>query len=123
MSEVRPVALGWQHPRDPATGHDMPLHSRRDLRHALEWNAECRAEGGRDDELIAINPADYMPEIPEGTQVGYALYETVSEGTPASPVFPSLAELADWCAANWDDGRFTREEWLDGFDERLMADG
>ena len=99
----------------------MPLHSRRDLRLALGWNAECRAEGGRDDEMITIDPADYMPPVPEGAPAGYVLYETVSEGTPASPVFPSLQELADWCAANWDDGRFTRGEWLDGFDGRLMA--
>jgi hypothetical protein len=116
VSEVRPVAPGWEHPRDPATGHHMPLHSRRDLRHALEWNAS-------EDEQIQIDPADYMPPIPDGAPVGYVLYETVSEGTPASPVFPSLQELADWCSANWDDGRFTAEEWLDGFDERLMADG
>jgi hypothetical protein len=114
MSEVRPVAPGWEHPRDPATGHHVPLHSRRDLRLALEWNAG-------EDERIEIDLSKYMPEIPAGTHPGYVLYETVSEGTPVSPCFPSLAELADWCAARWDDSRFTREEWLEGFDVRLMA--
>ena len=121
MSEVRPVAACWEHPRDPATGHHVPLKSRRDLRLALEWNAECTAEGGRDDELIEIDPAGYMPEIPDGTATGFVLYETVSEGTPVSPWFGTLEDLANWCAVFWDDSRFTREEWLAGFDERLMA--
>jgi hypothetical protein len=30
----------------------------------------------------------------------FSLYETTTEGTPLSPVFPSISELAQWCSKN-----------------------
>lgn len=47
--------------------------------------------------------------------VGWQLWETVSEGSPQSPVFGSAGELADWCAVNaspFADLRWTREQWF-----------
>jgi hypothetical protein len=38
----------------------------------------------------------YRPEWPSDTVLGYCLYETVSEGTPLSPVFETPEELANW---------------------------
>lgn len=46
------------------------------------------------------DPADYMPEFPEGTATGWCMYETTSEGTPISPVFETPEELARWLADN-----------------------
>lgn len=49
---------------------------------------------------------------PEGP--GYQLWETTSEGSPASPVFETLDELCSWCADNATTfARFTAtaEEW------------
>jgi hypothetical protein len=36
----------------------------------------------------------YRPEWPEGVELGYQLYESVTEGTPVSPSFATVEELA-----------------------------
>jgi hypothetical protein len=97
---VRPVALDWEHPRNPGTysdgsPHYRPLHSREDLRRHLEDYAEN--PGDWEDGLP--EPADYMPEIPEGTPYGWQYYETVTEGTPCSPVCATKEDLAAWLSS------------------------
>lgn len=42
------------------------------------------------------NELDYRPQWPEGSATAYQVYETVSEGTPISPVFATSEELIDW---------------------------
>jgi hypothetical protein len=108
--ELRPVARGWKHPRHRGTYSDgspkyVPLFSRRDMREDLKagWD---------------VDPAEYMPEIPEGRRYEYALYETTTPGTPLSPSFRTLEELAAWCedgATAVADARWTRRQWLDWF--------
>jgi hypothetical protein len=39
---------------------------------------------------------DYRPDWPEGAATAYQMYETVSEGTPVSPVFATEAEIVEW---------------------------
>ena len=41
----------------------------------------------------------HRPRWKRGSQTHYQLYETVSEGTPLSPVCASIDELVMWCAA------------------------
>ena len=120
--EVRPVPVGWEHPTEPGTYSDgkpryMPLHSREHLRYSLKFyedNPQYASEW-------EYNPADYMPEIPEGTPLGYQLYETTSEGTPVSPVFATLEELAAYCGDPANDVTvfasmtWTAEQWLASF--------
>lgn len=115
--EVRPVAIGWEHPRNPGTYSDgspryRPLHSREDLRFHQAWNID------HPDDDEPIDPDDYMPPIPEGHPYALALYETTSEGTPVSPPFGTLEELAAWCedgATAFASIRWTREQWLASF--------
>lgn len=38
----------------------------------------------------------YRPEWDEHAVMGYAVYETVSEGTPVSPTFSTLQEIEQW---------------------------
>jgi hypothetical protein len=79
----------------------------------LERNADCELA-----DLMDIDPADYMPEMREGTPYGFQLYETTTEGTPVSPVFATLEELAAWCedgATVFADHRWTRDQWLASF--------
>jgi hypothetical protein len=55
-------------------------------------------------------------EPPEGE--GYQLWETVSEGSPISPVFVSLDDLASWCengATCFASQKTPREKWLKMF--------
>lgn len=50
---------------------------------------------------------------PEGD--GWQMWETTSEGSPASPVFATAEELADWCvngATVFGNTRASRDEWL-----------
>ena len=61
---------------------------------------------------------DKLCEPPVGE--GYQLWETVTEGSPMSPVFPSLEELCEWCSVNvpaWAFEFLTKEEWLTYFSE------
>ena len=43
---------------------------------------------------------DYMPDFAEHDPdtLGWAIYETTSEGTPLTPTFATPEELATWCA-------------------------
>ena len=45
------------------------------------------------------DPEAYVPDWPEGTRTHYQIYETVSEGIPVSPVFPSKEAMVDWLVA------------------------
>jgi hypothetical protein len=57
---------------------------------------------------------DYTPDWPEGERTHFQMYETVSEGTPVSPVMESPEALALWLAENgdgWGDSA-TYEQWL-----------
>lgn len=51
---------------------------------------------------------------------GYQLWETVSEGSPQSPVFATAEELAEWCETNatiFADHKTSKEKWLKMFKE------
>lgn len=120
--EVRPVAKGWEHPRAPGHFRDdgtpayRPLYSRADL---VEHAAADPEDG--DEEL---GPERYMPPVPEGQPCDYVLYETTSEGTPVSPAFGSLEELAAWCESNPGEvrgARWTRAQWLEAFRSGNLA--
>lgn len=68
-------------------------------------------------------PVDgYMPDfdVPED-ELGWCLYETVSEGTPVTPVFATVEELVEHLATvgeDWDQKPYRREAA-----ERLVASG
>jgi hypothetical protein len=119
--EVRPVPLDWEHPTEGITRGGkpryVPLHSRADLR----WSIKFYEENPQYASEWQYRPEDYMPEIPEGTPLGYQLYETTSEGTPVSPVFKTLEELATYCGSPdndvtvFADCRWTADQWLASF--------
>lgn len=44
----------------------------------------------------SIQEEDYVPDFLEVEKTHYQIYETVSEGTPISPVFASLQEMEEW---------------------------
>ena len=99
--EVRPVALDWEHPLAGGTYSDGRLRyrglcSRDDLRYRLERNAEHPDD---EDAQAPVDLSEYMPEIPEGTPYGWQMYETVSEGSPVSPVFATKELLAGWMSS------------------------
>jgi len=93
--EVRRVPASWQHPRDDR-GEYRPLLA--DYRAAQEYrnpHHECY-----DSEGVDPDPADYMPVWPESEKTHLQMYETVTEGTPLSPVMDTPEKLARWLADN-----------------------
>lgn len=116
--EVRRVPPGWVHPRD-SSGQHMPLHDRTADEEWAEWYAGFVAwQAGERDRVVAeYGDADYPAAEPYRSFCGwhgqppdpqyyrlawgepptaYQVYETVTEGTPISPVFLTREELIDW---------------------------
>jgi hypothetical protein len=103
---------------DPCPGWHWHPHFDESYEHAVAtWETgKRRWESGEDpdsrashrlgwswEEWYGEKPDDpdyYRPEWPEGTPLGYCFYETVSEGTPLSPIFATTDELADWLVEN-----------------------
>jgi len=105
--EVRKVPPNWEHPKD-GTGSYRPLLEPSYEEAAQEWTQGFNAwqAGTHPDLKYVEEPAHYWewagspPEkedhIPytEDEATWFQLYETVSEGTPVSPPFPTLEEIA-----------------------------
>ena len=132
--EIRRVVPSWEHPRT-AGGNFQPLFDEDfDTASRKWWEAAVRWHDAIDlfeHELAALDdnpwywqwdgdPPDqdyYRPAWAKPTH--YQMYETVSEGTPISPIFATLAELEDWLVEDgfWDAliGRETMSgEYRDG---------
>ena len=127
--EIRRVPIHWQHPRKP-DGDYQPLYdedyetaARLWLMECVRWEYHWLEHGcgpeGCDTRYYwdweGSSPEDtyYRPAWQPGTKMGFQMYETVTEGTPLSPVFPSKQLLADWLCTHTDwcgDGPRTREQ-------------
>lgn len=119
--EIRRVPKGWEHPKD-GRGHYIPLFDGSYQEEAEKWVAQAAAYHARDSVAYraaggwfpkddtppwetypwfwqwADNPPNsdhYRPEFTEPAD-HYQIYETVSEGTPVSPVFATKGEMAEW---------------------------
>jgi hypothetical protein len=130
--EIRRVPLNWEHPKEEKYNYQtsqyedsfIPMHDENYNVAAKAWieKFELWKEGKHPQQLEPDNqyayvwdyegdpPSKryYLPDWPENEQLGYRLYETVSEGTPVSPAFASLDELAEYLAEYgdfWDDRR------------------
>ncbi len=111
--EVRRVPTNWLHPKN-ALGRYEPKHDRSFdaamdewIKGRDEWNApgntrraEWEAEHGpcpyEEWEGPPPDPNYYRPAWPEGSATAFQVYETVSEGTPVSPVFATREALIEW---------------------------
>lgn len=103
--EIRRVPLGWEHPKD-ARGY-VPMF---DVTFE-EAQAERKREGEGD--LGEAERMYHRPkwDVPE-EQLGYAVYEDVSEGTPVTPTFATKEELVVFLSTKknyWGDGPYSRE--------------
>jgi hypothetical protein len=112
--EIRRVPLGWDHPKDHR-GQYLPLYDKDYDTAAGEWlTALGKWESGEDPDRTEYeaesgerryywewsdSPPDresYRQKWPDGAEMGLCVYETVSEGTPISPVFRTEAEAVEW---------------------------
>jgi len=122
--EIRKVPVGWEHPK---THHHVRGEEYRPMLkesyevRAEEWLKNCIlwAKGEHPNQNPEYkyfwdydgNPPDkdyYAPNWTDEEKNGFAVYETVSEGTPVSPTFATREELAQYLAENgdfWDQKR------------------
>lgn len=116
--EIRRVPEGWEHPKANQYGrYDyLPLHDRSYEEALAEWEDEKRKwdAGERPDSAKADpeitftdwhgdapNADYYRPAWAEESRTHIQIYETVSEGTPVSPVFADNEEAIAWVIENW----------------------
>lgn len=124
--QVRRVPATWQHPRRD-DGSYRPLHDSSFSEDLADWRASkaaFEAEPPADSQGMTYEewdgpeptPGEYMPEWSDDERTHYQMYETVSEGTPLSPVMATPEELARWLVDNEADAgarqTATYEAWL-----------
>jgi len=103
--EIRLVPKDWEHPRNER-GHFQPLHDATFQDAAREWKERLAAwetsperKGDMEYWEWGGDPPDrkyYRQAWPDGAATHFQIYETVSEGTPVSPVFATRDALANW---------------------------
>lgn len=130
--EIRMVIPNWEHPKERThRGEEFqPLYDRSFAAACLEWKAGyAKWEAGERPDYCTKptlefweyegSPPDrerYRPEWAESEMTWFQFYETVSEGTPLSPPFPTKEGLANWLAANGDYWSQRRGDPLHSFD-------
>ena len=104
--EVHRVPANWEHPRDD--GYYRPLYDQTFDDAMQEWLDEFerfKVDPGREGAATFANfcewhnkppDPDYYHPIFDSEPTHYQIYETVSEGTPISPVFISLDQMITW---------------------------
>lgn len=92
------------------------------------WPGYLRNECGLafdpgDDDHIDAGGCEGCRKIEPPAGPGWQLWETTTEGSPQSPVFATLDELAAWCETNATTfGRSTasKEQWRQMLDENFV---
>lgn len=106
--EVRRVPANWEHPKDEK-GHYIPYNEHFPYN---EEDTKLELRGG----FLSGEPPNYgfkvMPQWPKSERTHYQMYESVTEGTPISPVMESPEELARWLTDNKASGTATYNQWL-----------
>lgn len=90
--EVRHVPLDWKHPVDER-GVSISLHDYSDFSEDLVADYNEDAEEGETytrEQILSWHMPDFSG-VPE-EQMGICAYETCSEGSPISPVYPNTPE-------------------------------
>ena len=111
--EIRRVPKGWEHPRDEKGNYrrlfdwSYATAARKWLDDCIAWDNGTAGELQKDPGLKEKYPFfwdyDGAPPDPEYCRPDWAeeatcyqVYETVSEGTPTSPVFETEFQMIDW---------------------------
>jgi hypothetical protein len=138
--EVRKVPADWVHPQEWVHGQYTfkPLFEGDLVALQAEWDAgndkwkdgfvsdwhggwvpkPLTLKSGTYAEYDGDRPKakDYMPQWSEAEKTHFMMYETCTEGTPISPSFATLEELARWLTDNeasaWGDQGASYEGWL-----------
>jgi len=132
--ELRRVPEGWTHPRNES-GHYLPMYDESFQEAWNDWLAQYQswlrgeAEYQKDtDERTAEafiayhgscpDPEYFRPGWTDEIRTHLQVYETVSEGTPISPVLATQDAVVEWWVTVGDNfnGKLTQEQakrWVD----------
>lgn len=101
---------GWVHDSINVT---ICIRARLQRHHVSYRCSSCYGHGYVPDAEVSRKIRSWKPTDPPAGD-GYQIWETVSEGSPVSPVFATPEELADWMVANDDSVTrgTTHEQWL-----------
>ena len=121
--EIRKVVKGWKHPKYES-GEYKPMYDK-DFDTALQewleeyklWKIDPDSQQIEDDIGAPPDPEYYRPKWKEKDMVYFQVYETVSEGSPVTPVFKTKQELTDHLIKHgtyWKPTGFTKEQ-AEGF--------
>ena len=95
--EIRQVPPDWEHPRD-TNGRYCPLYDNTYLggiiNHLVFYIKNLRWLGSFFEDWPS--PQYCRPFWSKRKATHFQIYETVSEGTPTSPIFATREALADW---------------------------
>lgn len=137
--EIRRVAKGWVHPRrEEDIAHYQPLHDESYLEASNQWVKDHQLWlAGKHPDIKKYKldtkeypfwaswsgylgmPEEYRPYWEPEEMTCYQLYETVSEGTPLSPVFKTKKALAAWLTNNKD---YWGRQWTKEQAEAMVAE-
>lgn len=143
--EIRKVPANWEHPREFNQYRGMVYKPLRDEIYedvAAEWESGRKLwESGKHPHQLkypqdtnctweewhgsAPEKDDYMPSWKPEERTHIQLYETTSEGTPESPVFPAdqFDQLCEYAAAHcttFADWKATKEQWKEMLSKGLV---
>ena len=139
--EVRRVPANWEHPRNERGQYkslydeDFETAARAWLDDAIAWDNGTHEDLVKEPELKqkypffwqwAVSPPDadyYRPRWTEEEATHYQVYETVSEGTPVSPVFATLDEMVHWLIGQGYSEHAAREFAKSGWAPTMMSVG
>lgn len=108
--EIRKVPKGWEHPRcekrffKALHDDDYQTVARKWVSDCILWSQRNHEDQKRHDNESEFfwewegGPPDedsYRPKFTEPAD-HFQIYETVSEGTPVSPVFESIEDMINW---------------------------
>jgi len=136
--EIRRVPAGWEHPKNER-GY-IPMLDETHAEALAEWTAGSLqwangthldyAKYGKKytfEEWEGEAPGDWYRPAFDTEPTHYQIYETVSEGTPVSPVFASLAEMEAWLVFNGFSeeaaARFAKNGWAPSFVMQVSESG
>lgn len=88
MAQIRKVPADWQHPR---SAHDfLPLRG-------YGWSFEDMCQEAADNGMPEFRREDWWGHYVEGRDcTHFQAYETITEGSPASPIFATEAEAESY---------------------------
>lgn len=94
--QLRMVRPDWVHPKDQNNKY-IPLYD----------SSEKNERMNKSENIYYEN--DFMPDWKKEEATHYMMYETISEGTPISPIFSTQEELAEFLSDGDDDAYWA---WL-----------